>query len=557
MIKTGFELMTDGNFEIATAAVTDRGLSEKRPQNEDSYLSLPEHGVFAVADGVGGAMAGDVASQMAVEILGEAFINYSVAAEPEEIMTVAIDRANSSINQMASELPQLASMATTIVALHISGNVATIAHVGDSRAYRLDADGHLYRETQDHSVVEEEVRAGRMTPEQAANHPSRNVISRAVGAEITVDIDIKTIILEPGTMFLLCSDGITRHIPDQEIAELLTTGMSVERLCEQMKEICYDRGAEDNLTAILVKTSNEIQGSVAAPMPVDEVPEEETIATARSPFEDYAETDPLIQPPEQPVDVTAASDETPVFPTADDEAYLLESETDAYDIAIPDVEIATAEYSSSQLVVPASVPEHPTTEREFSMFGETPTVKATHDIKPVKNDNSILRSLVYLLLGALIGAAGVYFWWQSQPEPVAPVISVNNLEPKSSNVPVTTFEESKWGIDANPEGYVQANVAATDNSEDHYLLGRALFLAGKHFEAKRQFTLAVERIADVDPKKAATIRADIAMMSAIIEDAQAAEAFKRNFEIIRQRSAGVGNDSNSNTNTASNSNTNR
>jgi serine/threonine protein phosphatase PrpC len=245
--------MIDGNFEILSAAVTDRGLSEKRPQNEDSYLSLPEHGIFAVADGVGGAMAGDVASQMAVEILGEAFINYSSTADPEEIMTVAIDRANTAINQMASELPQLSSMATTIVALHVSGNFATIAHVGDSRLYRLDADGNLYRETQDHSVVEEEVRAGRMTPEQAVNHPSRNVISRAVGAETTVDIDIKTIILEPGTIFLICSDGITRHIPDQEIAELLTTGMSLPMLCEQMKEICYSRGAEDNLTAILVK----------------------------------------------------------------------------------------------------------------------------------------------------------------------------------------------------------------------------------------------------------------------------------------------------------------
>lgn len=542
--------MIDGNFKTNTAAITDRGLSDKRPQNEDSYLSLPEHGVYAVADGVGGAMAGDVASQMAVEILGEAFINYSTTADPEEIMTVAIDRANTAINQMASELPQLASMATTIVALHVSGNVATIAHVGDSRAYRLDSEGHLFRETQDHSVVEEEVRAGRMTPEQAANHPSRNVISRAVGAELTVDIDIKTIILEPGTTFLLCSDGITRHIPDQEIAELLTTGMSVEQVCEQMKETCYSRGAEDNLTAVLVKVAGETQAVVAAAPAIDEHLEEETVATARSPFENYASES-------ETVDLTAGLDQTPqpileeTVPT-DDEAYLIEQDLRSVNSLTSESEFDTAEYESSRVIVPATVPSV-TEEREFSMFGETPTVKPTPEIRPVSNGSSVLRSLLFLLLGALIGAAGVYFWWQSQPEP-APVVSVNNLEPRSSNVPSTAFEESREIVDRNPDAYVQSNVASTKNAEDHYFLGRALFLSGKHFEAKRQFELAEAQIADTDPKKAVTIRADIAMMSAIIEDAQAAEAFKRNFEIVLQKSSGNDTISNSNTNASSVSN---
>ena len=115
-------------------------------------------------------------------------------------------------------------MATTLVALHVAGNIATIGHVGDSRLYRVDGNGSLFRETQDHSIVEEEVRAGRMTAEQAANHPSRNVISRALGAEPTVEIDMKTIMFEPNTAFLLCSDGITRHINDFEIRELLIDG---------------------------------------------------------------------------------------------------------------------------------------------------------------------------------------------------------------------------------------------------------------------------------------------------------------------------------------------
>src|SRR3954471_19615151 len=144
-------------FEIESAAVSDRGLSEKRPQNEDSYLEMPAVGIFAVADGVGGAQAGEVASQMAVEILGEAFSNLSPTSDAETAMLAAMERANSAIFQMAHELPKLASMATTIVALHLNGNIATIGHVGDSRIYRVDPQGNIHRETDDHSVVAEEV----------------------------------------------------------------------------------------------------------------------------------------------------------------------------------------------------------------------------------------------------------------------------------------------------------------------------------------------------------------------------------------------------------------
>ena len=213
--------MTENNFQIDSAAVSDKGLSEKRPQNEDSYLEINERGLFAVADGVGGAQAGDVASQMAMEIVAEAFINLRENGDAEEMMKIAIERANEAIYQMSHDLPQLSTMATTIVALQIDGNIATIGHVGDSRIYRLDEKGNLYRETQDHSMVEEEVRAGRMTAHQAATHPSRNVISRALGAEGSVEVDMKTIMFEPGTTFLLCSDGITRHIDDFQLRELL------------------------------------------------------------------------------------------------------------------------------------------------------------------------------------------------------------------------------------------------------------------------------------------------------------------------------------------------
>ena len=303
------------NFKITSGAISDRGLSEKRPQNEDSYLEMVKCGIYAVADGVGGAQAGEVASQMAVEIIGEAFTNRHDGDDAESVMREAIRQANTAIHQMAHELPQLSNMATTIVALHISGSIATIGHVGDSRLYRVDRDGNLFAETADHSMVAEEVRAGRMTAEQAENHPSRNIISRALGAESNVDIELKTIMIEPGTAFLLCSDGITRHVNDQEIKGVLTFGGSPNEICEYLKGLCYERGAEDNLTAVVVKVSTanisepQLQDLPTAFETLVEI-EEPTVATARS-----------------------SSEELPSFP---EEEELLELETS--DLAIPNAE---------------------------------------------------------------------------------------------------------------------------------------------------------------------------------------------------------------------------
>ncbi len=243
--------------KIEVASISDRGLSEKRPLNEDSYLADADRGIFVVADGVGGAEAGEVASQTAVDVLNDAFQHKVKDGEDvEDLMELAIQRANSSIHQMAQDNARFSMMATTVVALHLEGNRATIGHVGDSRLYRLTPDGQLQRETDDHSIVEEEVRAGRMTPEQAANHPSKNVISRALGAEDSVEADMKTIEVEDGTAFLLCTDGITRHIPDNELREVLTSAGTPAELCEEMKRRCYQRGAEDNLTAVIVQVGS-------------------------------------------------------------------------------------------------------------------------------------------------------------------------------------------------------------------------------------------------------------------------------------------------------------
>jgi protein phosphatase len=268
--------------KVEIASVTDRGLSQKRPLNEDSMLVDAERRIFAVADGVGGAQAGEVASQTAVEVLGEAFRHHQDGDDIEDLMEIAIQRANASIYQMSHEQRQLSMMATTIVALHLDGYRATIGHVGDSRLYRLHPDGRLERETEDHSVVEEEVRAGRMSPEQAAHHPSRNVISRALGAEQAVEVDMKTIEVEDNTIFLLCSDGITRHIPDEEITSLLHGGASLDATCEEMKRLCYERGAEDNLTAVVIRVGSSARRTLDKAAVSAEADDERTLLTERT-----------------------------------------------------------------------------------------------------------------------------------------------------------------------------------------------------------------------------------------------------------------------------------
>lgn len=274
------------DVKIQAAAVTDRGLNERRPLNEDSYLSEVERGIFVVADGVGGAEAGEVASQTAVEVLGEAFRQQRDDEDVEDLMEIAIQRANDAIHRQAREDKRFSMMATTIVVLHLHGLRATVGHVGDSRIYRITPDGSIRRETEDHSVVEEEVRAGRMTPEQAQHHPSRNVISRALGAEPDVEVDLNTFEVESGTTFLLCTDGITRHIDDRELARIVSGAANLDAACQEMKRLCFERGAEDNLTAVLVRVGDAPTQRLAPAAADDGWDEEQTLISGPKPEAD-------------------------------------------------------------------------------------------------------------------------------------------------------------------------------------------------------------------------------------------------------------------------------
>ena len=539
----------DNNFRFASASVSDRGLSEKRPVNEDSFIELKDLGLFAVADGVGGAQAGDFASQMAMETLGEAFNNLPENFDAEQALRIAIQHANQSIFTMSSELPQLASMATTIVALHVNGNIATVAHVGDSRIYRIEPDGTLKRETADHSVVEEEVRAGRMTPQQALVHPSRNVISRALGAEESVDIDIKTIMVEPGTMFLLCSDGITRHIEDPELERLFNDEVEPQALCEQMRAVCYSRGAEDNLTAVVVRVSSQLADSFTAPQVVEPVSpmgnetdvgpklesqsepeEEETVATARSPFD-------------EPIIDAEPELETHLVPTDDvddDETYLLEEPNEE---VVQDV-AEEPEYGSSATAatdIPSQVQQSTSTAPATSIT--SPFSYALND-EPKSGGSGLVQSLLFLILGGALGFTGLWFWQQYNPAPQIPVLN----ETKSNNIPLTAFEEARREVDSSPERYLAANAASPQDAEDHYLLGRAQILTGKYVEAKRQFALAKERLPQVDQANAKTLAADIAFGIVIADNPLAAEAFAKEVSGGGQPNTG----GNSNANSVSN-----
>ncbi|MCI0663402.1 MAG: protein phosphatase 2C domain-containing protein, partial [Acidobacteria bacterium] len=207
---------------------------------------MPKRGLYLVADGVGGRRGGQVASQTVVDVFTRVFTQ----EHPDELsvlITSTIDLCNQKIFEEAEVNPELKGMATTIALLAITGNRAIVAHVGDSRVYRHDEQG-LICLTEDHSEVNEALRAGMITEEQAANYPRRNVINRALGAEAYVEPDIVEIEVDDMTSFLLCSDGITRHITDDEISRLLRSGRRPESICLSMKELCYTGGAEDNLT---------------------------------------------------------------------------------------------------------------------------------------------------------------------------------------------------------------------------------------------------------------------------------------------------------------------
>lgn len=229
---------------IASSAHTDTG--RRRRRNEDAFVCEPP--LFAVADGMGGAQAGEVASRLAAESLREQELGG--LSSPEQTVEL-IREANRRVYAYSSENASARGMGTTMTVALVEGNVVTIGHVGDSRAYLL-RDDQLTQLTQDHSLVAELVRSGRLSAKEAESHPRRSVITRALGTDSEVEVDVLSLRAQDRDVFLLCSDGLTSMVSDEEIARLLLSARDdLDDAGKKLIAAANQAGGEDNITVVL------------------------------------------------------------------------------------------------------------------------------------------------------------------------------------------------------------------------------------------------------------------------------------------------------------------
>ena len=233
---------------MTAVGITDRG--RVRSANEDFFVMRPDAGTFVVCDGMGGAAAGETASHLAAETAADALVKVKRGAAA---IRGAVRLANSTVYERARQDRRLEGMGTTLVVLSLSGSTAWVGHVGDSRCYRR-REGTLQRLTQDHSLVEEQIRIGRMTHEQARRSPMQNVITRAVGTRAEVVADVQEFPLQRDDLFLIASDGLTRELTDEAIDGILqTAGSDLQTVCAALIEAANAAGGRDNITCVLVR----------------------------------------------------------------------------------------------------------------------------------------------------------------------------------------------------------------------------------------------------------------------------------------------------------------
>jgi PPM family protein phosphatase len=243
-----------------TAGFTDPG--RKRRRNEDSFVIDPP--LFAVADGMGGAQAGEVASRLAAAAFRE--FHDADDLHPEKRLAAIIKEANRRIYERAADDAQVSGMGTTITAALVAADALVIGHVGDSRAYRLRG-GKFEQLTDDHSLVADLVRSGRITPEEADAHPQRSVITRALGTDSEVDVDTFTVPAESDDLFLICSDGLTTMVDDEQIRDLVTRAQDLEQAGKGLVKAANKAGGEDNITVVLFRLAggpSELENTVVA-----------------------------------------------------------------------------------------------------------------------------------------------------------------------------------------------------------------------------------------------------------------------------------------------------
>ena len=234
----------------AHAAATHAG--RKRRRNEDAYVDRPP--LFAVADGMGGAQAGEVASRLAAAALEE---DGDGAAGPEERVVALIEEANRRVFKRANEDEAASGMGTTMTVALVDDDRVTIGHVGDSRAYRFRG-GELEQLTDDHSLVAELVRSGRLTPEEADTHPQRSVITRAVGTDPDIDVDRFTVEAQPGDVYLICSDGLTDMLDEGQIRDVFAAHPNdLKGAAKALVSAANRVGGDDNITVVVFEIGGE------------------------------------------------------------------------------------------------------------------------------------------------------------------------------------------------------------------------------------------------------------------------------------------------------------
>jgi len=244
-------------MKLETFAATDRG--QLRSNNEDTYLVLAHQGVFAVADGMGGHAAGEVASRLAIDSVAQLPVSGEIdLPDLRELLTGAVTRANQTINEDGQRVLAHAGMGTTLTALSFTPDLhtAVLAHVGDSRAYRLRA-GHLEQVTRDHTWVQEQIDSGALAPAQARSHHYAGVLTRALGTQEDVVVDTVELPVKAGDVYLLCSDGLSGMLTDRRIEEILLGGGGLQDLANQLIGEANALGGRDNITVVLVRVSGE------------------------------------------------------------------------------------------------------------------------------------------------------------------------------------------------------------------------------------------------------------------------------------------------------------
>ncbi|MGD8277066.1 MAG: Stp1/IreP family PP2C-type Ser/Thr phosphatase [Gemmatimonadota bacterium] len=224
-----------------------------RQNNEDAPLVREDLGLFAVADGMGGHAAGEVASHLAIEALVESATDADAGLGAVELVR-AFERANRAILDRSIAEPSTRGMGTTLSVLANNGRHegVLLAHIGDSRLYRWRA-GRLEQLTRDHTWVQEHIDAGILTPEQARNHPFSSVLTRVLGTTATAAPDIERVPVEPGDLFLLCSDGLTGMLEEETIAAILATDLGIDGIADALVDAANAAGGGDNITVVLAR----------------------------------------------------------------------------------------------------------------------------------------------------------------------------------------------------------------------------------------------------------------------------------------------------------------